>query len=132
MFWTSLVNLIDCKGQGGRVLSTNLELKMNTTTTTTETKTIETKTSELLAAVQKQARIATAAAELEAARKFIRQVSISGHALRNAGLSTEAADDLLRTLRSVEAAIEDASRAADNKARSALSETLDLVDGLSK
>jgi len=98
---------------------------MNTDTTTTLSETV-------LSAIRTQARVASAAAELEAARKFIRQVSISGYALRNAGLSSEAADDLIRTLRSVEAAIEDASRAADSKARDAQSVLLDLAEGLSK
>jgi hypothetical protein len=100
------------------------------TTTTTETTTILSET--LLAAIRTQARANSAAAELEAARKYIRQVSISGHSLRNAGLSTEAADELLRTLRSVEAAIEDAARAADRNARDAQSVVLDIAEGLAK
>lgn len=100
------------------------------TTTTTETTTILSET--LLAAIRTQARANSAAAELEAARKYIRQVSISGHALRNSGLSTEAADELLRTLRSVEVAIEDAARAADSNARLAQAVVVDIAASLSK
>ena len=101
-----------------------------TTTTTTETTTILSET--LLDAIRTQARANSAAAELEAARKYIRQVSISGHSLRNAGLSNEAAEALFRSLREVEVAIEDAARAADSKARDAQSVLLDLAEGLSK
>lgn len=104
-----------------------------TTTTTETTMTTTTILSEtMLTAIRTQARSAAAAAELETARKFIRQVSLSTYCLRMAGLSDGATEALLRSLGEVERAIADASNAADCKARDAQSVLLDLAEGLSK
>jgi hypothetical protein len=102
------------------------------TTTTTETTTIETKTNELRTAIRKQARLVEANTELQIAYKQIFQVSISGFALRNAGLSEEQADSLLQSLREASNAIRNAYFSANEQVFDGQEQVLELAEGLSK
>jgi hypothetical protein len=83
-------------------------------------------------AAVKAHRIAMAAAEIDFARKLIRQVSLSRWTLLQSGMSEQAADALLSTIRDLERNITDAAYAADNTARDAESSMLDLADSFSK
>ena len=82
--------------------------------------------------IHELARIERAAMELEIARRDVRSISISMFALHHAGLSEDAARDLLARLASIEDELLHASNAARNEVDDAKGDLLELVAKIEK
>lgn len=83
-------------------------------------------------AAVKSHRLATAAAEIDFARKMIRQVSLSRWTLLQSGMSEEAVDALLSSLSNLENMISDAAYAANRASIDSQNAMRDLADSFSK